>query len=395
MHFGPVYRQYGAQTSVSFQAVNPGHTAVYAAGFIAGTSQISKDGGAFANTTNLPTYIANGMYNIILTATEMQAQFVQLSFIAAASANDPVFITIETKFIVSQIFVGADTLPASNIGFEVRGGGGGGEAVKFWPSAANNNGMTILGNGTGAGLAVTGGATASGLSLSGGATSGSGLYAAAAAGNGHGIHAVGQGTGMGINTVGGATGNGLNCLGGSGSGAGFYAAAAAGNNHGLHAVGFGSGNGITAVAGATGIGLLAQGGATSGEGVKAAGVAGNSNGVTAVASGTGSGLAATGGATNGAGIAGAGQGSGVGFNGSSGSSNPTNFFSEVIEDVTGAPTPGATTLRQALAALVGRFYYKVTQTTSEQKQYKSDSTTVATTSPVSDDGVTQIKGKAV
>jgi len=44
------------------------------------TSQISKDGGAFANTTNSVAEIANGFYKISLTQTEMNANIIGLKF---------------------------------------------------------------------------------------------------------------------------------------------------------------------------------------------------------------------------------------------------------------------------------------------------------------------------
>lgn len=44
------------------------------------TKLISKDGGAFATTTNTPVEIANGWYKITLTSTEMNADAVLLNF---------------------------------------------------------------------------------------------------------------------------------------------------------------------------------------------------------------------------------------------------------------------------------------------------------------------------
>lgn len=41
--------------------------------FVAGDSKISKDGGAVANTANLPTQISAHLYGIVLTAAEMEA----------------------------------------------------------------------------------------------------------------------------------------------------------------------------------------------------------------------------------------------------------------------------------------------------------------------------------
>lgn len=49
--------------------------------FVAGDVKISKDGGAFVNTTNLPTHIGVGMYALALTAAEMQAAFISIAII--------------------------------------------------------------------------------------------------------------------------------------------------------------------------------------------------------------------------------------------------------------------------------------------------------------------------
>ena len=59
------------------------------------SATISKDGGSFAATANSVAEIANGIYKITLTATEMNADVVCLRF-AAAGANDR-FITILTS----------------------------------------------------------------------------------------------------------------------------------------------------------------------------------------------------------------------------------------------------------------------------------------------------------
>lgn len=49
--------------------------------FAAGDVKISKDGGAFANTTNLPTELGSGWYQLVLTATETQAARISISVI--------------------------------------------------------------------------------------------------------------------------------------------------------------------------------------------------------------------------------------------------------------------------------------------------------------------------
>ncbi|HXG36514.1 MAG TPA: hypothetical protein VNL15_06070 [Dehalococcoidia bacterium] len=56
-----------------------------AATFAAGDVKISKDGGAQANTTNLPSHIGSGVYKLTLTATEMQAAKIFVTLIDAAT----------------------------------------------------------------------------------------------------------------------------------------------------------------------------------------------------------------------------------------------------------------------------------------------------------------------
>jgi len=109
---------------------------------------------------------------------------------------------------------------------------------------------------------------------------------------------------------------------------------------------------------------------------------------------TSTGLSVTGG-TSGHGGAFVGQGAGqyglVAYGGTAATNN--NFFTVPYLDLTGAPTPGTTTLNEAIGALTGRFYNKVTQTSSTQTIFKTDSTTTAATCATSDNGTTQIKGK--
>lgn len=52
--------------------------------FAAGDAKISKDGSAFANTTNTPTELGNGWYQLVLTATETQAARIAISVISPA-----------------------------------------------------------------------------------------------------------------------------------------------------------------------------------------------------------------------------------------------------------------------------------------------------------------------
>lgn len=68
-------RAYATQTDVYVPLIQAGGDAfTETATFVAGDVQIIKDGGAAANTTNLPTHVANGIYKLTLTAAEMTAK---------------------------------------------------------------------------------------------------------------------------------------------------------------------------------------------------------------------------------------------------------------------------------------------------------------------------------
>ena len=79
--------KYGTQTTFYFPLIDAG-----AADFestpvthASGDSQISKDGGAFANTSNAFAHEGNGIYSIVLTATEMQAAKIVVTLIDTAT----------------------------------------------------------------------------------------------------------------------------------------------------------------------------------------------------------------------------------------------------------------------------------------------------------------------
>lgn len=59
------------------------------------TSQIAKDGGTFASTTNSVTEMANGWYKITLTATEMNADQVALRFSATGAVTKDVLLVTQ------------------------------------------------------------------------------------------------------------------------------------------------------------------------------------------------------------------------------------------------------------------------------------------------------------
>ena len=76
-------RKYNTATTVYFPLVDFGaqdfeSTPVT---FASGDTQISKDGGAFANTGSNPSHEGNGVYSLALTATEMEAGLIQITLI--------------------------------------------------------------------------------------------------------------------------------------------------------------------------------------------------------------------------------------------------------------------------------------------------------------------------
>jgi hypothetical protein len=251
------FRQYGVATTVRFglrasnatNALPPQLTS--APSLVAGESQISKDGGAFINTTNLPTGVGNGVYALSLTAAEMQASNIMITI---RDATGPAvwidhLINIET-------FLGLRTLTINNEA---------GTAVDIQSSGGNGDAVKLAGNGTGHGIQSTGGATGDGARFNGGATSGDGIDARGV-GSGHGLACLGVAGNDGINATGGTTGMGIRGVGGATSGEGIRGQATAGNSAGIAGAGQGTGAGLYGVGGATGPGLLGQGGATSGSG---------------------------------------------------------------------------------------------------------------------------------
>lgn len=357
------FRPYGSAFSVRFAMENAAGSDLCTAAatiFDAGDFKISKSGGALANTTNLPTQITAGqpLYELDITAAEAAAdEIIVTGRDVATGSYLPVVITITTRIALGQI-----ALDATNIGGNVAG-------------------FETIGVGTFAGLRAVGGATGSGITAQAGASGAPGIGISAIAGNNPGVSIQGFGSGNGIISTGGATGNGIYAVGGSTSGDGLRADAPI------------SGNGINGRGGTTlGYGITAYGRATNYAGLRAEATLGAGNGAEFFGAVTGNGMYALGGATSGNGILATGQGANVGFAGASGTGAPTNIFTEALEDINGPLNPGST-LRQALAGLVARFYYLVTQTTTQQKQYKSDSATLVGTASVSDDGVTQTLGK--
>ena len=76
-------RRYGIATTIYFPLIDFGATDFESTPvtFAAGDTQISKDGGTFANTGSNPAHEGNGIYSLALTATEMQAEYLAVSVI--------------------------------------------------------------------------------------------------------------------------------------------------------------------------------------------------------------------------------------------------------------------------------------------------------------------------
>lgn len=82
-----VLRKYGESCTLLFPLIDAGAADFEATPvtFASGDTQVSKDEGAFANTTNNPAHEGNGIYSLVLTATEMQAARVVVTLIDSAT----------------------------------------------------------------------------------------------------------------------------------------------------------------------------------------------------------------------------------------------------------------------------------------------------------------------
>lgn len=134
-------RKYGIASTFYFAVASPATTSSdrffnAASPFVAGDIQISKDGGAFANVTNLPTRIGSTpIFALDLTAAEMQATTIVVQIV---DQDGPLFrdavIVVRTKIQVGQIDADASQL-------------------------TNSSAMLLQGQGSGHGLEAIGGAT--------------------------------------------------------------------------------------------------------------------------------------------------------------------------------------------------------------------------------------------
>ncbi len=222
--------------------------------FVAGDCVISKDGAAFANTTNLPTSIGNGLWKLTLTAAETQGTNVDVMVNDATVPQVWIgcHLHIETRLRLRSVNVSNDA----------------GDGVTFESTGSNGKGLVVTGQGSGHAALFTAGATGDGIQSLGGATSGAGIKSAAV-GGGNGISALGIGSGDGFDSQGGTTGRGIDATGGATSGEGIRATAQAGNDEGFLSTGQGTGAGILGQGGVSGNGIHGIGGATAGNGLRA------------------------------------------------------------------------------------------------------------------------------
>ena len=85
-----IWRKYGAATTILFPLIDAGAVDFESTPvtFAAGDIQISKDEGAFANTTNNPAHEGNGIYSLALTATEMEAGRIVITIIDQTATKE-------------------------------------------------------------------------------------------------------------------------------------------------------------------------------------------------------------------------------------------------------------------------------------------------------------------
>lgn len=172
-------------------------------------SEISKDGGTFADCTNEATEIAtsSGMYYLDLTSTEMNADTVAIIVKTSTSGakTTPIVLYPEEAGDIraDAVQISGDGTAADNL--EAILDGTGGVVLKLAQlliaATGNNSAIDVTGAGTGHGIKATGGASAgAGMKLAGGA-GGEGLYAMGGSAGASGFLAQGgdpEGSGMAL-----------------------------------------------------------------------------------------------------------------------------------------------------------------------------------------------------
>jgi hypothetical protein len=113
-------------------------TFVVAATVAAADCLVSKDGGAFAQTTNQPATLGNG-YTLVLTAAEMAAN--EIDVVIKDAVGGPLFRDCHLR-VITHIQLGTVDIDPST-----------------GSKGTNTIGLTVLGRGTGAAISATGGTT--------------------------------------------------------------------------------------------------------------------------------------------------------------------------------------------------------------------------------------------
>ena len=101
-----VQRKYGVATTLLFPLITRGSLDFKVGGitFVAADTQISKNEAAFANTGSVPTHEGNGIFSLVLTATEMQAARIAMTCIDATTKlwEDQAIIIVTYGHISAQ-----------------------------------------------------------------------------------------------------------------------------------------------------------------------------------------------------------------------------------------------------------------------------------------------------
>lgn len=130
------YGKYGVALDIYFALPSPAATSsdrfitssIAGTPIVAGDVQISIDGGAVANTTNLPSQVtaAKAVYKLTLTAAEMTGTNITVLLV---DQNGPAWrdtiITVETKLFLGQLDVDATAIGGNNSGISAKGVGTG------------------------------------------------------------------------------------------------------------------------------------------------------------------------------------------------------------------------------------------------------------------------------
>lgn len=310
----------GAKYSIAFDFPNP--DGVDPTGNF--DTEVSKDGGAFADATEEVTVLSgsntSGSGWITFTASEMTCVlFVALlnSQIAGQPASQirlkPRKLPVMAQGTASAGGASTITLAASASGYEgcivlTTGGTGVGQAREIVSVSGNQvtvsdawetnpdatttyqilrteltsggggstdvnivsiSGDTAAADALEAMLDGTGGTTLTLAAINVTNNAGNAVTLTSNGGNGHGLRLVGNGSGEGLSAVGGATGNGAEFTAGGG------------NTDGIRSTGSGTGDGMHLAAGASGDGLHCVGGATAGHGIVAT-ATGDGDGILAI-----------------------------------------------------------------------------------------------------------------